>query len=176
MVVVRLPVGSVLRSSHQEGRDVLHALKNSIRSLPPDAAGVIPFGIAPIDDALGGWGSPSQVFGEEVRAAYIEALRDGAHAHAICEEYRAAATLDRLRAAGVPVCIDDFGAGAAAFRYLRDFRVDYWRTIYKLPHGGYLTKNNADNKESGVLTTDRVHLNDAGNKLVAETMLAAIDR
>jgi protein ImuA len=54
MVVVRLPVGSVLRSSHQEGRDVLHALKNSIRSLQPDAAGVIPFGIAPIDDALGG--------------------------------------------------------------------------------------------------------------------------
>jgi EAL domain-containing protein (putative c-di-GMP-specific phosphodiesterase class I) len=37
----------------------------------------------------------------------------------------AAATLDRLRAAGIPVCLDDFGAGAAAFRYLRDFRVDY---------------------------------------------------
>jgi EAL domain-containing protein (putative c-di-GMP-specific phosphodiesterase class I) len=37
----------------------------------------------------------------------------------------AAATLDKLRAAGIPVCIDDFGAGAAAFRYLREFRVDY---------------------------------------------------
>jgi len=32
----------------------------------------------------------------EVRAAYVEALRDPAHAHAICEEYRAAATLDRV--------------------------------------------------------------------------------
>jgi haloacetate dehalogenase len=31
----------------------------------------------------------------EVRAAYVEALRDAAHIHAICEEYRAAATLDR---------------------------------------------------------------------------------
>jgi haloacetate dehalogenase len=48
-----------------------------------------------IDDALGGWGSPAAVFPADVRAAYIQALRDPAHAHAICEDYRAAATLDR---------------------------------------------------------------------------------
>ncbi len=36
-----------------------------------------------------------------------------------------AATIDRLRAAGMAVCIDDFGAGHAAFRYLREFRVDF---------------------------------------------------
>jgi haloacetate dehalogenase len=48
-----------------------------------------------VENALGGWGSPSAVFPPEVRAAYVEALRDPAHAHAICEEYRAAATLDR---------------------------------------------------------------------------------
>jgi haloacetate dehalogenase len=48
-----------------------------------------------VDDALGGWGSPSAVFAPEVRAAYIQALRDPRHAHAICEEYRAAATIDR---------------------------------------------------------------------------------
>ncbi|MBN9120806.1 MAG: SGNH/GDSL hydrolase family protein [Planctomycetes bacterium] len=40
----------------------------------------------------------------------------------------------------------------------------------------YLAKNNTDDKEKGVLTTDRVHLNDAGNKLVAETILATIDK
>jgi isoamyl acetate esterase len=40
----------------------------------------------------------------------------------------------------------------------------------------YLAKHNADDKEKGVLTTDRVHLNDAGNRLVAETILATIDR
>jgi EAL domain-containing protein (putative c-di-GMP-specific phosphodiesterase class I) len=34
-------------------------------------------------------------------------------------------TLERLRGSGIEVCIDDFGAGAAAFRYLREFRVDY---------------------------------------------------
>jgi haloacetate dehalogenase len=49
---------------------------------------------AVIDDALGGWGSPANAFGSEVRAEYTEALRDPARVHAICEEYRAAATLD----------------------------------------------------------------------------------
>src|SRR6266545_2641446 len=48
-----------------------------------------------VDDALGGWGSPPAVFPPEVREAYVQALRDPAHVHAICEEYRAAATLDR---------------------------------------------------------------------------------
>jgi haloacetate dehalogenase len=50
---------------------------------------------AVVDDALSGWGSPASVFPAEVRAAYVQALRDPAHAHAICEEYRAAATIDR---------------------------------------------------------------------------------
>jgi haloacetate dehalogenase len=48
-----------------------------------------------VDDALSGWGSPATVFPDHVRAAYVEALRDPKHAHAICEEYRAAASLDR---------------------------------------------------------------------------------
>jgi len=50
---------------------------------------------AVVDDASGHWGSRADAFPAEVRAAYIEALRDPAHAHAICEEYRAAATIDR---------------------------------------------------------------------------------
>jgi haloacetate dehalogenase len=51
---------------------------------------------AVVDNALAGWGSPSTVFDPEVRAAYVEALREPGRVHAICEEYRAAATLDRL--------------------------------------------------------------------------------
>jgi haloacetate dehalogenase len=51
---------------------------------------------AVVDAALAGWGSPATVFGPEVRAAYVEALRDPVHVHALCEEYRAAATLDRV--------------------------------------------------------------------------------
>lgn len=38
----------------------------------------------------------------------------------------------------------------------------------------YLNTNNTEDKEKGVLTTDRVHLNDEGNKLVAETMKAFV--
>jgi EAL domain-containing protein (putative c-di-GMP-specific phosphodiesterase class I) len=40
-------------------------------------------------------------------------------------EAEAVRTVEALRARGLPLCIDDFGAGAAAFRYLRAFRVDY---------------------------------------------------
>jgi haloacetate dehalogenase len=48
-----------------------------------------------IDDALGAWGSPATAFPPEIRVAYVEALRDPNHSHSICEEYRAAATIDR---------------------------------------------------------------------------------
>jgi lysophospholipase L1-like esterase len=40
----------------------------------------------------------------------------------------------------------------------------------------YLVKNNKDNKDQGILTSDRVHLNDAGNKMVAEKILEVIDK
>ena len=41
------------------------------------------------------------------------------------DEDAAAKTLSVLRSNGIPVCLDDFGAGAAAFRYLKAFQVDY---------------------------------------------------
>lgn len=48
---------------------------------------------------------------------------------------------------------------------LVDLRKAFW---------DYNLKNNPENKESGILTTDRVHLNPAGNKLVADLMLKAL--
>ena len=55
MVVVRLPTGVVSLRSSEAGRDALRALKHSIRSLEPArGSDAIPFGIAPIDQALGG--------------------------------------------------------------------------------------------------------------------------
>jgi haloacetate dehalogenase len=48
-----------------------------------------------VDQALNEWGSPANAFSSDVRNAYVQALADERHAHAICEEYRAAATLDR---------------------------------------------------------------------------------
>ncbi len=38
----------------------------------------------------------------------------------------------------------------------------------------YNVANNPENKESGILTTDRVHLNAAGNKLVADLMVKTL--
>jgi haloacetate dehalogenase len=48
-----------------------------------------------VDDALTNWGSDRESFPEDIRNAYVEALRDPETVHAICEEYRAAATIDR---------------------------------------------------------------------------------
>jgi lysophospholipase L1-like esterase len=38
----------------------------------------------------------------------------------------------------------------------------------------YEQSKNQDNKESGLLTTDRVHLTDAGNQLVADEIIKAL--
>jgi lysophospholipase L1-like esterase len=38
----------------------------------------------------------------------------------------------------------------------------------------YNLKNNPENKEQGILTNDRVHLNEAGNQLVAREMAGAV--
>ena len=51
---------------------------------------------AVIDSVLGGdWGTPTDTFDPDVRAAYLAPLQDPEHVHAICEEYRAAAGIDR---------------------------------------------------------------------------------
>ena len=80
-----------------------------------------------VDDALGGWGSPAAAFGPEIRAAYVDALRHPDHVHAICEEYRAAGTLDREhdeadRAAGrrieCPLLVLWSGRGALSTWYV----------------------------------------------------------
>lgn len=51
--------------------------------------------VAVVDDALGQWGSDPGSFPPEIRAAYVQALRNPDSVHAICEDYRAAATIDR---------------------------------------------------------------------------------
>ena len=41
------------------------------------------------------WGTPADTFAPDARAAYLTQLRSPEHLHAICEEYRAAAGIDR---------------------------------------------------------------------------------
>jgi haloacetate dehalogenase len=61
--------------------------------LPEKILAAVPEAV--VDDALLQWGSAAEVFPPDINSAYVEALRAPGHAHAICEEYRAAATLDR---------------------------------------------------------------------------------
>lgn len=84
---------------------------------------------AVVDDALSNWGTPPGTFPAELRRAYADALRDPARVHAICEEYRAAAGLDREhdeadltagRRIGCPVLALWSGTGASASWYEDD--------------------------------------------------------
>lgn len=47
-----------------------------------------------VDHMLGAWSDRQEAIGPEVREAYRAQFRDPDHVHAICEQYRAAATLD----------------------------------------------------------------------------------
>lgn len=49
---------------------------------------------AVVEHALSAWGSSLSSFPPDVRAAYADALRDANSLHAVCEEYRAAASID----------------------------------------------------------------------------------
>jgi EAL domain-containing protein (putative c-di-GMP-specific phosphodiesterase class I) len=56
----------------------------------------------------------------------------------------AVATVNRLVAAGVPVCLDDFGAGFAAFRYLKEFPVNFVKI-----DGAYVRNAQSGARDSG---------------------------
>ena len=68
------------------------ALLSQPGSLPERLIAADPEAI--VDDALGAWGSERDSFPSAIRAAYVDALRNPESIRAICEEYRAAATID----------------------------------------------------------------------------------
>jgi EAL domain-containing protein (putative c-di-GMP-specific phosphodiesterase class I) len=80
------------------------------------------------------------------------------------EDMRGAADCIRqLRAAGVPVCLDDFGAGAAAFRYLKEFQVDYVKI-----DGAYVRAAPASSRERGFIVSMVELAQSVGARSVAE--------
>jgi EAL domain-containing protein (putative c-di-GMP-specific phosphodiesterase class I) len=68
-----------------------------------------------------------------------------------------------LRAMQVQVCIDDFGAGSAAFRYLREFRTDYVKL-----DGAYVRGALQNAREHGFLLSMIELANFVGAKVIAE--------
>jgi EAL domain-containing protein (putative c-di-GMP-specific phosphodiesterase class I)/PAS domain-containing protein len=78
-------------------------------------------------------------------------------------EAAARETLAAMHALGLPVCLDDFGAGAAAFRYLKAFRVDYVKV-----DGSYVVAARTQERERSFVSA-MVDLSLAvGAKVVAE--------
>jgi EAL domain-containing protein (putative c-di-GMP-specific phosphodiesterase class I) len=75
----------------------------------------------------------------------------------------AAATLDRLRSCNIGLCLDDFGAGAAAFRYLRDFPMDYVKI-----DGAYVQAALHSKRERDLVTSMIVAAHSAGAQAIAE--------
>ncbi len=74
-------------------------------------------------------------------------------------------SIKQLRAMQVPVCIDDFGAGSAAFRYLKEFRVDYVKL-----DGAYVRGALQNARGHGFLLTMVELANFVGAKVIAETV------
>jgi haloacetate dehalogenase len=78
-----------------------------------------------LDHMLDGWSAIPDAFPADVRTEYLRCFSDPATLHAICEEYRAAATLDRQhdeadrgkRRIGCPVLALWSGRGAVAAWY-----------------------------------------------------------
>lgn len=76
--------------------------------------------------------------------------------------------LTALREAGIPVCLDDFGAGAAAFRYLREFRADYIKI-----DGSFLHAARVSARERAMLGSMVALARDVGAKVVVEMIESA---
>jgi haloacetate dehalogenase len=106
--------------------------------LPERLVGAAPEAV--INDALSPqWGAPADTFDEGRRAEYLAQLQNPDHVHAICEEYRAAASIDREhdradraagRRIGCPVLVLWSGTGPLASWYTADGGpLELWREL-----------------------------------------------
>ncbi len=119
-----------------------------------------------IDDAATQWGSAASTFPPEIRAAYAEQLRDPDRAHAICEEFRSAATVDREhddadRLSGRRICCPLLvlwdGQGALGRWYEeRGGPLAIWRTWAGQVEGQAMQGGHFFPEEHPVATADRI--------------------
>ena len=120
---------------------------------------------------MSGLSMQSEAFRERVTASLRGNVRPGkilvelTETADIDDMASVSAFIDELRALGTPVCIDDFGAGSAAFRYLKEFRVDYVKL-----DGAYVRGALQNAREHGFLLTMIELANFVGAKVIAETI------
>ena len=111
---------------------------------------------------------------EQFRRRLVQLLPSGSYRRLLIELTETAeiddvasatATLKRLRDQNIGVCLDDFGAGASAFRYLRDFPVDYLKI-----DGAYVQGALRGERERGVVTSMLELARSAGAQTIAEAI------
>ncbi|MBL6079743.1 EAL domain-containing protein [Belnapia sp. T18] len=78
-------------------------------------------------------------------------------------ETEAGRSVAALRTRGLPLCIDDFGAGAATFRYLRLLRVDYVKI-----DGAYVRHARRSEKDRAIIASMVDLAHGLGTQVVAE--------
>jgi EAL domain-containing protein (putative c-di-GMP-specific phosphodiesterase class I) len=81
----------------------------------------------------------------------------------IVDVKEAVATLAALREAGALTCLDDFGAGAASYRYLRDFQVDFVKI-----DGSFVRKAETNARTHAMILSIVELANFVGAKVIAE--------
>jgi EAL domain-containing protein (putative c-di-GMP-specific phosphodiesterase class I) len=99
------------------------------------------------------------LLGPEPRNILIEITETADIEH----EDEAIAFVDAMKARGVPVCIDDFGAGSAAFRHLRQLRVDYVKL-----DGSYVAAATRQERERAFVASMTELSRASGARVVAE--------
>jgi EAL domain-containing protein (putative c-di-GMP-specific phosphodiesterase class I) len=99
------------------------------------------------------------LIGREPRGLLVEITETADIEH----EAEALAFIEAVRARGVPVCIDDFGAGSAAFRHLRQLRPDYVKI-----DGSYVAAAARQERERAFVASMAELSRAAGAKVVAE--------
>jgi EAL domain-containing protein (putative c-di-GMP-specific phosphodiesterase class I) len=99
------------------------------------------------------------LIGREPRGLFIEITETADIEH----EDEAQAFVDAMQSRGVPVCIDDFGAGSAAFRHLRQLKPDYVKI-----DGSYVAAATRQERERAFVASMAELSRAAGAKLVAE--------
>jgi EAL domain-containing protein (putative c-di-GMP-specific phosphodiesterase class I)/GGDEF domain-containing protein len=118
--------------------------------------------------------SGRSVQNEAFRKALLDvAARLGSARHQLMFELTESAAVDnlaeaeeflaRLRAAGHAICLDDFGAGATAYNYMRQFSVDFVKI-----DGPFLKAANDRNRERALIRSICVLCDELGCKVIGE--------
>lgn len=105
----------------------------------------------------------TQLIRDAVRRDRLRPLIEITETVDITDVVHATATVMALREAGAEMCLDDFGAGAASYRYLRDFQVDYVKV-----DGSFVRKARSNTKSHAMIISMVELANFIGAKVIAE--------